>query len=316
MADTQILLETIVSGLSNLKQQQDDLIDELNGFEDQYSKDYKIVNERLDAINVQIDKTIKEAIKSIKIPEAINGKDGKDFDKEIATKLLKEELNKLVKQKNLDIGKFKSEILQAVNEIEIPKGEKGENGESATNEQIQDNVSAWIEENFELLQGDKGEKGERGLIGQQGQNGNDGVGIEDIERSQDDLLITLTDGTEKRIALPKPKHIGGGGGVSYQVATSTLIVSTDKDLILKPVSQNVLINASSGNINVTLPNPVDCFSANRSYRIGITRTDTSDNIANILSHDGELILNDASQTLLASEVINLVTDNINWYYGS
>jgi len=317
MADNQILFETIISGLSNQLQKLNDLTEELQGFQDVYSKDYKEVNQRIDAINVQIDKTIKEAISKIQFPKSITLEEIKELiPKEYDDTKLKFDLNK---QLSVHIGNITSEILQKVDEIEIPRGEKGSDGKSATNDQVQNAVSLWIEENKDLLTGSKGDKGERGLIGQQGQIGQDGVSIEDIKRVQDDLVITLTDGTEKRIRLPKQqtKFLGGGGGLTLQEATSTLIVSTSLDLRLEAVSQNVLINAADGDIDIILPNPEGCLIRGRSYIIGITRTDTNENtVVNIISYSGELILNEESQTLLSYEVINLITDGKNWYYRS
>jgi len=66
MATNQELFEILIDGLSNLKEIQDSLIEEINGFQSKYSEDYKILNDRLDNISVQIDTTIKEAIKNVK----------------------------------------------------------------------------------------------------------------------------------------------------------------------------------------------------------------------------------------------------------
>jgi len=317
MADNQILFETIISGLSNQLQKLKDLEEKLQGFEDTYSKDYKEVNQRIDAINVQIDTTIKEAIKNIEFPKGISEAEIMELIKsntnEIDEAQLKQELNKLI---NKDIGKIKSELLQTIKDIEIPKGEKGERGESVSNDQVQNAISLWIEDNKDLLKGSDGKDG-RSIQGSKGKDGDDGVGIADIVRSQDDLLITLTDGTEKRIKLPKPQiqHVGGGG-VSYQVATSALIVSTDIDITLKPESQNVLVNATSGNVNITLPNPVDCFSGGRSYKLGITKIDDTNNVVNILPHGSETIALDLHQELLQSqEVLNFISDGTNYWLG-
>jgi len=47
----------------------------------------------------------------------------------------------------------------------------------------------------------------------------DSVGIEDIKRVKDDLVITLTDGETKKIRLPIQKQfVGGGGGISLAQA--------------------------------------------------------------------------------------------------
>jgi len=254
MADSQVLFETLFSGLANQLEKLNLLEEEIKGFQDVYSKDYKEVNQRIDAINVQIDTTIKQAIKNIEFPKGISEAEIIELIKsntnEIDEAQLKEELNKLI---NDETGKITSELLQTIKDIEIPQGEKGERGESIDDVQVQNAVSIWIDDNKDLLTGSKGDKGERGLIGQQGQIGQDGVSIEDIKRVQDDLVITLTDGTIKRIKLPKPQiqHVGGGGFHPAQ-AQLTQVHSTDTMMILR---ENVAYQVSMVNLHTFFNTP-------------------------------------------------------------
>jgi len=240
MGSNQAIIETLTKGLVNQLQKLNDLTEELQSFQDVYSKDYKEVNQRIDAINVQIDTTIKEAIKNIEFPKGISEAEIIELIKsntnEIDEAQLKEEIQfDLNKKLSTHIGNITSEILQKVDEIEIPKAK---DGKTPTYGEIQDIVHTWIEENKDLLEGSKGDKGERGLIGQQGQIGQDGVSIEDIERVQDDLVITLTDGTIKRIKLPKPQvqHVGGGGhtpdNFSYDLIDKNIVIPYNQQMIV------------------------------------------------------------------------------------
>ena len=96
-----------------------------------------------------------------------------------------------------------------------------------------------------------------------------------------------------------------------------LIVSATIDTQLSEASQAVLVDATSGALNITLPNPVNCFSNNRSYKIGITKIDITSNVVNILPFATELVVGEASQQLLTDgEVLNFITDGTNWYLRS
>lgn len=50
--------------------------------------------------------------------------------------------------------------------------------------------------------GERGPAGEKGADGTNGTDGADGVGIADIKREGNDLVFTMTDETEKTVALP------------------------------------------------------------------------------------------------------------------
>lgn len=318
MANYQEIMRTVVQGLSNQKRTLDDLNieleavkKELGDFEGEYSKEVRILNDRIDAINVQIDKTIKEAIAQLPkqiTPDEIN-------------ELISSQLTSL-ETKEDEFKTFITDYLVkaiAVVQSKVKDGKDGvdgKDGKDTTPKQIANSVEAWINENIDLLKGEDGKDGKDGksIQGKSGKDGSDGVGIVNIERSKDDLLITLTDGSEKRFKLPRVSV--GGGGVSEQVATSVRIISTDKDIELNAMSQNVLVDATNGNVTVKLPNPKACYFQQRSYKIGITRIDNTANSVNIIPFDSETILNETSQDLFYNEVLNLITDQINWWYGA
>ena len=86
---------------------------------------------------------------------------------------------------------------------------------------------------------------------------------------------------------------------------------------LTTINQLVIADATSGNIDITLPNPALAFSNNISRKIGITKKDTTSNIINILPFDNELIVGETSQSLeIDGEVLNFITDGTNWYLNN
>ena len=327
MADYQKLITTLAQGLKNQIAKVGDLQEELKGFEDVYSKDYKIVNDRIDAINVQIDKTIKDAIKSIEFPPTLSEDDVtkliKEGIKNIDEDKLKKDLEDYIEKhipppQEIPIDEIKEDIFTDLKQ-EVKKLQPKEIDLQPIYDEIEDRLK-----DFEAPNVDEIKKSLRAFIAQKVgeikvKDGQDGVGIEDIKRVKDELVITLTDGTEKKIKLPKPQvqHVGGGGGVSAQNATSVQIVSAITDIQLSAQSQNVLANTTNGKINVTMPNPANCFFNNRSFKIGITKIDSLNNKVTILPFNVEMIALETSVELLGSqEVLNFITDGQNWYLGS
>ena len=83
------------------------------------------------------------------------------------------------------------------------------------------------------------------------------------------------------------------------------------------ITQTLLCNAASGNITITLPSAVASYTSNRSISIGISKIDTSVNTITIVGTGGATIGGETSQVLYyQNEVINLVTDGINWWIGA
>lgn len=98
-----------------------------------------------------------------------------------------------------------------------------------------------------------------------------------------------------------------------------LVTKVSSSTPLSSTSQTVLADASLGIINLTLPNPIEFFNQadGRSFRMAIHKIDSSTNAVNILPFSGELVVNEASQSLLyEGEILNFITDGINWYLGA
>lgn len=102
-----------------------------------------------------------------------------------------------------------------------PKGDDGDPGRAPTSEEIRLAVEIWFEINREELVGPPGAAGSdgsdgrdgidgrNGIDGRDGRDGSDGVGIALVEqRDENSFWITLTDGREFEIELPKPKRKG------------------------------------------------------------------------------------------------------------
>lgn len=131
-------------------------------------------------------------------------------------------------------------------------GKDGADGRAPTDEEISLAVETWMEINRASLRGPAGQDGRsgssgdtgprgpagpRGDIGPIGPIGPAGVGIALVEqRSPEAFWVTLTDGQEFEILLPKPKTaMGGGGGGGIRTIGSadgsvTVTGTTDIDL--------------------------------------------------------------------------------------
>lgn len=112
-------------------------------------------------------------------------------------------------------------------------GADGAAGRAPTEQEIQIAVDLWFEINSESLRGPAGKDGQDGADGRDGTDGRngrdgrdgasgaDGVGVALVEqRDETSFWITLTDGQEFQIELPKPKSGYGGGGGGIRSITS------------------------------------------------------------------------------------------------
>lgn len=122
---------------------------------------------------------------------------------------------------------LRENITQPENGKDGQNGADGAPGRAPTEQEIQLAVDVWFEVNRESLRGPAGVDGANGADGRDGAdgangrdgrngtNGADGVGIALIEqRDETSFWITLTDGQEFQIELPRPRVSGsfGGGG--------------------------------------------------------------------------------------------------------
>lgn len=124
-------------------------------------------------------------------------------------------------------------IQQPENGADGKDGADGQDGRPPTDQEIQIAVDLWFEINRESLRGSAGADGKDGADGAAGSDGRngrdgndgaaglDGVGIALIEqRDETSFWITLTDGQEFQIELPKTR-IGGFGGAGGGIRSIT-----------------------------------------------------------------------------------------------
>lgn len=131
------------------------------------------------------------------------------------------------------------------------KGEDGAPGRAPTPEEIRIAVDIWFEINRDELVGPAGRDGSdgadgrdgvdgrNGTNGRDGRDGADGVGIALVEqRDEFSFWITLTDGREFEIELPRPKR-KGGGAIASGSAAPIYMSAFDRQ------TQNAVINTAT-----------------------------------------------------------------------
>ena len=169
-------------------------------------------------------------VKNIALP-----KDGKDFDLNLWENFKKDRdsiINKAIGELNdlkAEIIKFFQEQTANYNAIIKENESQNNKNEASLNAFVKEKESR-IDEiilNIESFKGEDGKdgkdgaKGENGKDGAKGKDGKDGIGIKDITEKNGEIVITLTDGTIKKLKMPRDIRVisGGGGskggGVSY-----------------------------------------------------------------------------------------------------
>jgi len=98
---------------------------------------------------------------------------------------------------------------------------------------------------------------------------------------------------------------------------SIKILNIDVSSSTLPINQLLIVDATSGNITITLPDPTEFFINNNSKTISITKKDISTNIVTIEPYGTEEVVGETSQELFSEgDVINLITDGTDWYLGA
>ena len=190
----------------------------------------KELNDKANAILKDFKVEYENYVKNIALP-----KDGKDFDLNLWENA-KEELNSAKKELETSLKNLKSEISkfndeQISNYSTFIKESESKIDDIVTNcNSFVEKTKAQIDEiilNIESFKGEDGKdgkdgaKGEDGKDGAKGKDGKDGIGIRDITEKNGEIVITLTDGTIKKLKMPRDIRVisGGGGskggGVSY-----------------------------------------------------------------------------------------------------
>ena len=190
----------------------------------------KELNDKANAILKDFEVKYENYVKNIALP-----KDGKDFDLNLWENSEKDRdiiINKTVSELNdlkAEIIKFFQE--QTANYNALIKESESKIDDVVTNcNSLVEKTKAQIDEIISTINTFKGEdgkdgkdgaKGEDGKDGAKGKDGKDGIGIKDITEKNGEIVITLTDGTIKKLKMPRDIRVisGGGGskggGVSY-----------------------------------------------------------------------------------------------------
>ena len=183
----------------------------------------KELNDKANAILKDFEVKYENYVKNIPLP-----KDGKDFDLNLWENFKKDRdiiANKAIGELNdlkAEIIKFFQEQTANYNAI-IKENELQNNKNEAKCNAFIKEKEAQIDEiilNIESFKGEDGKdgkdgaKGENGKDGAKGKDGKDGIGIKDITEKNGEIVITLTDGTIKKLKMPRDIRVisGGGGG--------------------------------------------------------------------------------------------------------
>lgn len=187
----------------------------------------KDLEDKANAILKDFEVKYENYVKNIALP-----KDGKDFDLNLWENFKKDRdiiANKAIGELNdlkAEIIKFFQEQTANYNAFVKEKELQNNKNEASLNAFVKEK-EARIDEiilNIESFKGEDGKDGIDGINGKdgaKGKDGKDGIGIKDITEKKGEIVITLTDGTIKKLKMPRDIRVisGGGGskggGVSY-----------------------------------------------------------------------------------------------------
>jgi len=214
------MIETIAAFTLKLKDFSNKLAALDRRVSDIVSSQKKEITEYFQSALVTLTKNYQAEIAKIPLPkDGVNGKDGKDgadgkdgkdavVDYDSIFEVVNEKIDKLYDEKNTDIQSIKSDVKEyLITQFSKYKPRDG-------------------------IDGKNGKDGVNGADGRNGKDGKSGVGIADIKRDGENLIITLTDGTTKKIQLPR-FVIGGGGTKSGGTAGLDPSTLTEVNAILK-----------------------------------------------------------------------------------
>lgn len=266
----------------------------------------KELNDKANAILKDFEVKYENYVKNIALP-----KDGKDFDLNLwknAKKGLdsaKKELETSLKNLKSEISNFNDE--QISNYSTFIKESESKIDDVITNcNSFVKKTKAQIDEiilNIESFKGEDGKdgkdgaKGENGKDGAKGKDGKDGIGIKDITEKNGEIVITLTDGTIKKLKMPRDIRVisGGGGskggGVSYysnlnltpykvggiEAGTSFDNVEITKmfDMLLYPFEISLSVTPNKAQLGDTLNSILLKFETNGSSESNINGIDVT-----------------------------------------
>jgi len=237
------ILATLIEAVALQKEAIDDisstldlLTSETKTNQDEIVKTKDLLQKKIEDLIITTQKMIDKALSSIKIPDV------EKVDYLRIETSIKAKISRLMEERDKDLSEFRSELKDYIIEnLSKFKPKDGKNGKDADNQLIIEEIKSYILSNKELFKGEKGATG---------------VGIEDITKNKDQIIITLTDGTIKKFSIPKTTvHSGGGGGVNfYSLEYLTLLLDSDDMLIIRDNQPfKVKMSVLSGYFGTSLP---------------------------------------------------------------
>ena len=182
----------------------------------------KELNDKANAILKDFEVKYENYVKNIALP-----KDGKDFDLNLWENSEKDR-NSIVNKTVSELNDLKAETIKffqeqtAIYNAFVKEKELQNNKNEANHNAFIKEKESRIDEiilNIESFKGEDGKdgkdgaKGTNGKDGDKGKDGKNGIGIKDITEKNGEIVITLTDGTIKKLKMPRDiRVISGGGG--------------------------------------------------------------------------------------------------------
>ena len=266
----------------------------------------KEINDKANAILKDFEAKYENYVKNIQLP-----KDGKDFDLNLWENF-KKDRDSIISKTVSDLNDLKAEIAKFFQE-QIDKYNALLKENESQNNKIEANYNAFVKEkesiideiisNIESFKGEDGKDGKDGKDGIDGKNGKDGakgkdgIGIKDITEKNGEIVITLTDGTIKKLKMPRDIRVisGGGGskggGVSYysnlnptpykvggiEAGTSFDNVEITKmfDMLLYPFEINLSVAPNKAQLGDTLNSILLKFETNGASESNINGIDVT-----------------------------------------
>lgn len=267
-------LNKIIKDLEALKQSKNEndikfIRDELRLFAEEFfnSKNSEILNKIVEDIKAQID---------------VLDNDSND----IKTKL-ENDVNSLVSDLSSKFETFKKALAKQSNDYQLELDDKVTNAIALINAKLKT-----VKNGLDGKDGLNGRDGLQGLKGDNGLNGNDGIGISNITYKSNTLIITLSNGSEKKFKLNIPSYGGGGGGVSQDTVSQMIsdAIQTSSDVYTKSEVDNIVSSAIDDLVN----------GANENLN-------TLQELSNALNNDENFATNVLNQISLKADSSNIYT---------
>lgn len=231
------LIEISMEALAKHKISIDELnkkYNRLDSTQEANSTEIASIDDKISQTLKEVDLLIEEAIAEIDIPEPIipeKGRDGIDFDEKIARTLLTKIFKEYVLDRDISIEDLKKDIKGYADTL------------APSQEILSDLVKSFVTSNSDMFKGKDGSPGTNAVTIVP-KDGTDGIGIADITIKDEFLIISMSDGSEKRIPLPEGK--GAKRLVGSPNSSRASFLSKSKDVRISSVKDGHILVYSGG----------------------------------------------------------------------